>query len=213
MKVLDLYCGLGGWSDGLAAEGFEVLGVELDKTVSELYKHPVINKDVFNLNPEDFVGYDLIVGSPPCRNFSKLTFAGRKVWKNPPDPWGQGLELVNEFLTFVSIAKPTFWLMENVPYLVDYYWVKPRTTTYISQTMRRSFWGTYPAFLVPRDYNKRILSSGVNRSTGELRKSTHNFTHTGKLRSWERAYIPGPVSRALGRAVRNALINMALEDI
>jgi len=205
LKALDLFSGLGGWSDGLAAEGFDILGVELDKKVSELYKHPVINKDIFNLNPEDFTGYDLIVGSPPCRNFSKLTFAGRTFWKNPPDPWGQGLELVNEFLTFVSIAKPTYWLMENVPYLAKYYWKKPRVTTYISQTMRRSFWGTFPAFLIPRDYNKGILSSGINAATGKPRKSTHNFTYTGKLRKWERAYIPGPVSRALGRAIKQGL--------
>jgi site-specific DNA-cytosine methylase len=26
MKALDLFCGLGGWSDGLAVEGFDVLG-------------------------------------------------------------------------------------------------------------------------------------------------------------------------------------------
>ena len=205
MKALDLFCGLGGWSDGLAVEGFEILGVEIDQKVSGLYKHPVINQDIFELNPEDFKGYDLIVGSPPCRNFSKLTFAGKGFWKNPPDPWGQGLELVSEFLNFVAIAKPTYWLMENVPYLADYYRQPPRVTTYISETMRRSFWGTFPSFLIPRDYNKGILSSGINRATGEPRKATHSFTYRGKLRSWERAYIPAPVSRALGRAVKNNL--------
>lgn len=205
MKALDLFCGLGGWSDGLAAEGFEVLGVEIEPHIAELYKHPVIVSDICELNPEDFKGYDLIVGSPPCRNFSKLTFAGRTFWKDPPDPWGKGLELVNEFLVFVRIARPKYWLMENVPYLVNYYRVEPRTTTYISKTMRRSFWGNYPAFLVPRDYSKGILSSGINRATGQPRSSTHNFTYVGKLRSWERSYIPAPVSRALGRAVKSAL--------
>jgi len=207
MIGLDLFCGLGGWSDGLAAEGFKMVGVEIDKEVSDLYKHQVINADIFTLNPEDFKGYDLIVGSPPCRNFSKLTFAGKGFWKNPPDPWGQGLELVSEFLNFVAIAEPTYWLMENVPYLADYYRQPPRVTTYISETMRRSFWGNFPSFLIPRDYNKGILSSGINRATGEPRKSTHNFTYRGKLRSWERAYIPAPVSRALGRTVKNALLN------
>jgi len=188
-----------------------MLGVEIDKEVSELYKHQVINKDIFELNPENFKGYDLIVGSPPCRNFSKLTFAGKGFWKNPPDPWGQGLELVSEFLNFVSIAEPTYWLMENVPYLADYYWHPPRVTTYISETMRRSFWGNFPAFLIPRDYNKGILSSGINRATGEPRQATHNFTYTGRLRSWERAYIPRPVSRALGRAVKNAILDQQTE--
>ena len=207
MKALDLFCGLGGWSDGLADEGFDVLGVELEPEIAELYKHPVIVRDVCELNPEDFKGYDLIVGSPPCRNFSKLTYPGKTFWKEPPDPWGGGLQLVNEFIVFVSIARPRYWLMENVPYLVDYYRQPPRFTCYLSQTMRRSFWGNFPAFLVPRDYNKKILSSGINRVTGEPRSSTHNFTYTGKLRSWERAYIPRPVSLALGRAVKNAILS------
>lgn len=30
MKALDLFCGLGGWSDGLALEGFEMLGIEIN---------------------------------------------------------------------------------------------------------------------------------------------------------------------------------------
>ena len=31
LKALDLFCGLGGWSDGLSLEGFEVSGVEINK--------------------------------------------------------------------------------------------------------------------------------------------------------------------------------------
>ncbi|MBA7694041.1 hypothetical protein ES703_102642 [subsurface metagenome] len=34
MKALDLYCGLGGWSDGLALECFDVLGVEIDPEIA-----------------------------------------------------------------------------------------------------------------------------------------------------------------------------------
>ena len=71
MRALDLFCGFGGWSDGLVLEGFEVLGVEIEPEIAELYKHPVIVDDVRNLDPEDFRGYDVIVGSPPC---TTLTF-------------------------------------------------------------------------------------------------------------------------------------------
>lgn len=181
MKALDLFCGLGGWSDGLFVEGFEVLGVEINQEIANLYKHPVICADVQALEPEDFKGYDLIVGSPPCRDFSQLTSFGHR-WKIPPDP-DKGLELVHCYLNFVKEAEPRFWLMENVPRLEKYLNIVPRATPKLSSTMRRAFWGNYPAFLVPRGAKKLIW-------------------HTqGRLRAWERARIPLPVARALGRAV------------
>lgn len=116
MKALDLFCGLGGWSDGLAKEGFDILGVEIEPKIAELYKHSVIVEDVRNLDPIDYQGYDLVVGSPPCRDFTQLTSFGHR-WKDPPNP-ERGLELVKTFLNFVEIAQPKYWLMENVIPLV-----------------------------------------------------------------------------------------------
>jgi len=54
MKALDLFCGLGGWSDGLVMEGFEVLGVEINPKIAELYKHPCLIADVRELPGEMF---------------------------------------------------------------------------------------------------------------------------------------------------------------
>src|SRR4030042_3137648 len=76
-QALDLFSGFGGWSDGLAAEDFEVLGVEIEPKIAALYKHPVIVADVCDLDPNDFRGYDLIVGSPPCRGSIQLSGASR----------------------------------------------------------------------------------------------------------------------------------------
>ena len=184
MKALDLFCGLGGWSDGLAAEGFKVLGVEIDPHIAELYKHPVIIQDVREIMGTDFNNYDLIVGSPPCRDFSKLTSFGHR-WKIPPDPEGEGMNLVNAFLRIVKEAKPRFWLMENVLGLQKYIRKPPRCKARLSKTMIRGFWGNFPAFLIPKDASKGLIW----------------HTH-GKLRRWERAKIPKPVAQALGRAVR-----------
>ena len=181
MRALDLFCGLGGWSDGLAKEGFDILGVEIEPKIAELYKHNVIVEDVRNLDPIDYQGYDLIVGSPPCRDFTQLTSFGHR-WKDPPNP-ERGLELVKTFLNFVEIAQPKYWLMENVPRLENYLGIKPRATPKLSPTMKRAFWGTFPSFLVPRG-GKGLI-----------------WHIQGPLRKWERARIPLPVARALGRAV------------
>jgi site-specific DNA-cytosine methylase len=202
LKALDLFAGLGGWSDGLALEGFDVTGVEIESKIAALYKHRVIVSDVCALDPNDFKGYDLIVGSPPCRNFTdwaKLQAlrspekgngkCGR--WKKPPDPEGEGMKLVNAYLHFVEVAKPTYWLMENVPGLNQYYKEKPRMKCRLTgASMRRLFWGNFPLFLVPRDFHKGLIEN-----------------ERGPLRHWLRSKIPLPVARALGAAVRQAIID------
>lgn len=197
MRALDLFCGLGGWSDGLALEGFDVTGVEIEPKIAALYKHKVIVADVCELDPEDFWGYDLIVGSPPCRDFAKSignVFGHR--WKRSPDPEGYGMKLINAFLNFIEIAEPRFWCMENVVGLTEYLRIPPRCVSYLGLNMKRVLWGNFPAFLVPTDMNKPSMF--YEKSFCKPRDNTW-------LRSWNRAKIPLPVARALGVAVRQAL--------
>ena len=196
MKALDLFCGLGGWSDGLTMEGFEVLGVEINQEIADLYKHPVICEDVRNLDPKDFMGYDLIVGSPPCRDFSKFALKIGHKWKDPPNP-ERGMELINAFLTFVEVAQPKYWLLENVPKVREYLEIKPRCLTAFSKQRYRCLWGTFPAFLVSRDLSLPNMAFNV----GYTGKRT-----SGKYAKWENAYIPRSISRALGRAVASSLM-------
>lgn len=188
MKALDLFCGLGGWSDGLAMEGFGVQGVEILQNIADMYKHPVIVADVRDLDPTEFMGYDLIVGSPPCRDF---TAGSDSWWKIKKDP-KRGVELVKAFLNFVEVANPTYWLMENVRALTKYIDLKPRGVFKLSRTMWRPFWGNFPAFLVPVDHDKPLM------------KEVDNYPKS-MLRQWIKAKIPLPVSRALGRAVVQSL--------
>ena len=88
-KLLDCFCGLGGVSDGFALEGFEVLGIGIINMVQLGYRHRFIQVDFLTLKGEDFRGYDIIWGSPPCRDFTQLpdhhlTKKGiRQEWKRP----------------------------------------------------------------------------------------------------------------------------------
>lgn len=189
MKALDLFCGLGGWSDGLVMEGFDVLGVEIEPKIAKLYKHNVICADVRTLDGELFKGYDLIVGSPPCRDFTILQDTLWKEKKNPK----RGLKNVHAFLRMVKEAQPTFWLMENVPLLQRYLQLKGGTR-YLAhkKRMKRCFWGNYPMF----DFHPtkdRIKMENIGKPFGEMRR-------------WERAKIPLPIARALGQAIKQALV-------
>lgn len=204
MKALDLFCGLGGWSDGLAAEGFDVTGVEIEPKIAALYKHRVIVSDVCNLNPEDYTGYDLIVGSPPCRDFTVLGRVVGHTWKRPPDPRGEGMRLINAYLDFIEKAKPRYWLMENsseaVPYVREYRGIEPACIAKLGKTMKRAFWGNHPSFLIPLDLKKGVLVGHRDKDPAK-RGKMDSKKYNGWLGPWERARIPLPVSKALAQSV------------
>lgn len=73
--AVDLFTGLHGWSDGLVAEGFEAVGVDLEDMSAQFGQpkpdnfHLVI-QDVLTLHGSQFRQAALIVASPPCTEFS-----------------------------------------------------------------------------------------------------------------------------------------------
>src|SRR3989304_2755191 len=85
-KLLDIFCGLGGVSDGFALEGFDVTGIDIEDMPSKGYKHRFIRADIRDLKGEDYQGYDVIWGSPPCRDFSILGTCFGMKWKRKTDP-------------------------------------------------------------------------------------------------------------------------------
>lgn len=209
-RLLDTFCGMGGVSDGFSLEGFDVAGIDIVDAPKLLgYKHRFIQADIHMLRAEGFRGYDVIWGSPPCRDFCEFARLVGHLWKNPPNPT-KGIELVNNFFLFVKIAHPTFWILENNPRLAKYINKKPRMTkTLIGETMRRSFWGNFPLFLMPQDMMKKKMTN--RNSTG---KGPSHMRVDGKIpknESWERAKIPLACSRSFARACREALEESVLE--
>ena len=71
MIVFDVFCGMGGASDGLAAAGLEVIGIEKDYVAAEIHKmagHFTVNTDATSVVSESLeCGLWL---SPPCQAFS-----------------------------------------------------------------------------------------------------------------------------------------------
>jgi DNA (cytosine-5)-methyltransferase 1 len=117
MKAIDLYSGIGGWSLGLKMAGIDVIqSFEYWSTAIETYNNNFNSR----LEPIDLRSFDLdtlpfgegeidiIVGSPPCTQFSYANRGGKGDIQD-------GLVDIKIFLDFVKKLKPKFWIMENVP--------------------------------------------------------------------------------------------------
>ncbi len=114
MRAIDLYSGVGGWSLGLALAGIEVVASyerfePANETNRRNNRHQVIPADIRTLDLESLpTEIDLVVGSPPCTQFS---YSNRGGGGDLVD----GLKDIARFLKIVDYLRPKFWVMENVP--------------------------------------------------------------------------------------------------
>ena len=72
--AIDLFCGLGGWSDGLLAEGWDVIGFDIERHEYGEHRYPaqLVLQDILTLHGSQFRHASLIVASPPCQEFSHM---------------------------------------------------------------------------------------------------------------------------------------------
>lgn len=129
MKIIDLFSGVGGLSQGFEWSGFEpVVAIDFWDDAIKTYNHNRKNKvgismDVTQFNDELLPNIlkehkiDGIIGGPPCQGFStaRLSNATEKIGKINESR----NHLYLEFYRTVNIVRPKFFLIENVRGLVS----------------------------------------------------------------------------------------------
>jgi len=72
--AIDLFCGLGGWTEGLLAEGYRVVGFDMERHHYGDAKYPaqLVLQDVLTIHGRQFKDAALIVASPPCQEYSYM---------------------------------------------------------------------------------------------------------------------------------------------
>ena len=122
-KILDLFCGAGGFSLGAHRAGFEVVAsIDIDPTLTSSYSQnfpatSLIRADIAALGAKDIerkaelqLGEVAgVIGGPPCQGFSTI---GKR---NSSDPRNA---LIGHFFRVVKSVQPKFFVMENVPGLM-----------------------------------------------------------------------------------------------
>jgi hypothetical protein len=87
--AIDLFCGLGGWTEGLLAEGYHVIGFDIeahDYGDGKRYPAQLVIQDVLTIHGSQFKDAALIVASPPCQEFSYMAM-----------PWSRAKAIAAEY--------------------------------------------------------------------------------------------------------------------
>ncbi len=117
LRVVDFFCGAGGFSLGFKQLGFDIVyAVDNWNPAVETYRlnNPntkVERADAIVLAPERIPEADVVIGGPPCTEFSGSKLGGGGNIQ-------KGMALVYRFFHFVQRLRPRWWVMENVPRLL-----------------------------------------------------------------------------------------------
>ena len=149
LTVADAFGGCGGYSLGFdyLYDSFDIIyTVDNWEIACKSYKSNMPNvdvdcRDVLTIKPKEFPHVDILIGSPPCQEFTCARALGFK-------QRSFDTSLIEWFLSVVEYIKPKFWIMENVPIVRNY--VKApkieiyRMTDYgVPQLRRRMFAGNF----------------------------------------------------------------------
>jgi len=179
---IDLFCGLGGWAEGFVAEGYRIVGFDIDPRFAEPYRKAggeFVLADVRTLDGRRFKGARCIVASPPCQEFSTAynAFNPEKRWRiRDGSLWAAAKRIAKE------AGVPL--ILENVAGAQRFF---GRSGGHYGPF---HLWGDLPLIPVSR------MKKGWSQKWSKNGRAGHN---TARSHVAEVAKIPLPLARAVAR--------------
>lgn len=72
-RAYDIYCGLGGWTNGLLSVGYDVVGFDIDPRFIGRYPGKLIVQDALTIHGSQLKDAALLTCSPPCQRYSYMS--------------------------------------------------------------------------------------------------------------------------------------------
>ena len=179
ISAIDLFCGIGGLTNGLKNAGIEVLaGIDFDKSCKFAYESnndaQFIGEDVSKITGKDLNviwgenKIKILVGCAPCQPFS--THSNKVKDKENGDKWN----LLNEYLRLVEETETLVLSMENVPNLSN----KDIFSNFVTRLTELGYFVSYKNVFCP-DYGipqkrRRLVLLASKLGKIELLPPTHN---------------------------------------
>ena len=148
MIVLDLFCGLGGFSRAFKEAGHYVVGIDIVPPATILAD--------MNAPPlQDSFRPDVLLASPPCTEFSREDMPWHRTWKKPD------MALVDAAFKAIDTYKPRWWVIENTRGAVKHFPIP-----YTHKAGSRYLWTNIPllGFIEEKCYGKWRLSPSKDRA-------------------------------------------------
>ncbi len=198
--AIDLFCGLGGWTEGLIAEGYDVVGFDIE---GHSYPTQLVIQDVLTLHGSQFRDAALIVASPPCQEYSYMAMpwsrGKAKAAAIRADETGQMLADLNRLFEacFRLQKEASFAAGRYVPMVVENVrgaqkWVGRARWNFGSYYL----WGDVPA-LMPFTASRGVMKNGITHRPDGV-TNFHGFKSSGM--NWsDRAKRGQDFTRIAGR--------------
>ena len=191
MRVLDLFSGLGGFSEAFVLAGDEVVRVENNPLLSEVPGTTM--QCVFDMRDrlqqyqdegQPIRQCDVILAGVPCQDFSLAYSAKRPTAQRTGEEFEPNMDCLEATLDIIRIVKPRYWIIENVHGSQKYF--AKYGLTVRQKHGAHVLYGNFPMF------HTRDLPTKADRDK-----------RWSEIRSNHRAYIPFQLSANL----RNAIVD------
>ena len=189
MMMWDLCSGLGGASEAMLANGWDVTRIENNNQLGY-----VPNTIICNVEDVEWWAMetpDLIWASPPCLEFSNAYNAPKNQARMQGLDYEPNMDILNTCIEIIEDIKPKHWVIENVVGAQEYFNPILGKPTQIIESF--CLWGKFPRIAMPVNYKHLKPDVGSKNP----------------LRSNYRAKIPFEVSLQLMRAIQE---QTSLED-
>ncbi|ENL4089133.1 DNA cytosine methyltransferase [Providencia rettgeri] len=189
VKVVDLFCGVGGLTHGLQAAGLKVVaGYDIDQACRFAYEKNnnalFVSKSVTDIDPHELFQHfgksdiKILAGCAPCQPFSSYSNTIDPSTKLQDKRWS----LLYSFAKQIEIVQPEIVTMENVPRVINHKVFQDFTDTLKKQGYYVWFDKVYCPNYGMSQTRTRLVLLASKLGEIELIKPTHSPDSYVKLR-------------------------------